>query len=237
MPPPLPLWGARLTGRDVVLTLALGIAIFAVAFLFIQELGDDASSPAARRNYWIAYMAAEVFAFLAALYLVLGLGRRLRLSDLGYVPAPPRWALRGAAAGFLALPLAFFLHALLRSVTGSETSTAIQQLLGSDVSLLQAGTLLLYGGVLVPIVEEFVFRGVLFGWLRQRFAFMPAALLSSAVFGAFHVRPEAAIVTGAIGFVLAWLYEKSRSIVPAILMHQVYNSLTFLLSFAAAGRG
>jgi membrane protease YdiL (CAAX protease family) len=227
---------SRLAGRDVFLTLAVAIALFGVAFVVLREIGETLSTLSSRRNYWIAYMAAEVAAFLGALYGVLLRRRGYRLSDLGYVAPSPQWAMRGVASGFVALPAAYLILALLRPLLGVPTSSAIQELLGKNFSLLQAGTLLLYAGLLVPVAEELIFRGVVFGWLRDRFAFLPAALMSSAVFGVFHLRPDAVIVTMVMGLAFAWLYERSRSIVPAIIMHSVYNSFTLLLSFALASQ-
>ena len=92
--------------------------------------------------------------------------------------------------------------------------------------------MLLYGGFLVPLSEELLFRGLLFRWLRQRLDFWPAALISAAAFGLAHIRFDQMVVAGLLGLPLAWLYERSRSLAPAILMHQVYNSLVLMLTFA-----
>ncbi len=227
--------GPHLLGADVARAIVVALALFGIAFLLIRLFVSDGASPAERRNYWIAYLAAECLAFFGAVYLVFIMRRGLRFADLGYVAPEPRWALTGVMAGFVVLPLAFALYYILRPVLGTETNTgAIQDLLGiADFGIVQAGTLLLYGGFLVPIAEELLFRGVMFRWLRQRFAFWPAAFISSAVFGAFHVRPDAVIIGGLIGLPLALLVEKSRSLVPAILLHQTYNSLSLMFSFAA----
>ena len=123
--------------------------------------------------------------------------------------------------------------ALLRPVFDQQSGVNLQQLFGgSDFTLIHAATILLYGGFLIPLAEEMIFRGLIFRWLRQRFDFWPAAFISAAAFGAAHIRPDQVIIAGLLGLALAWLYEKSRSLAPAILMHQTYNSLVLMMTFA-----
>jgi CAAX protease family protein len=83
---------------------------------------------------------------------------------------------------------------------------------------------LAYSAIIVPIAEELLFRGVIFRWLWQRLSFWPAAVASSALFGLAHVWIDSIVAAGAMGLVLAWLYERSRSLAPSILMHQTFNA-------------
>jgi uncharacterized protein len=144
-----------------------------------------------------------------------------------------RWAARGLLAGFVAFPAAFTLAMFLRPWFGSENSVNLREYYGgSEFTIFQALALLLYAGFLVPIAEEMVFRGLVFRWIRQRLDFPAAALISAAIFGAVHIRPVQVVITGLLALVMAWLYEKSRTLVPAILMHQAYNSLGLMMQFA-----
>jgi len=77
--------------------------------------------------------------------------------------------------------------------------------------------------VLAPVCEEIVFRGFLFGGLRQRMRFGGAALLSGLVFGAIHgdlVRFPGLTVTGVI---LAAVYERRRTLGASIAAHATVN--------------
>jgi membrane protease YdiL (CAAX protease family) len=85
----------------------------------------------------------------------------------------------------------------------------------------------------VPVAEELVYRGLIFRWLRDRLDFRTSALISAAAFGLSHRRVEQMVIAGLLGFVLAWFYERSRSLLPSILLHQTYNCLTMILTFAA----
>jgi hypothetical protein len=234
--------GAELQFGDVLRVSMLALAIVVGALVAARILGSDAA-PESRRLQWILVAAAEAFGLLSAIYFVFVRGRGMRFAELGYVAAEPRMAMAGVAAGFVALPLAYAIFFLIRPIFGSETNVDVRRVMGGgDIGLIQAGTILLYVGFLVPIAEELFFRGILFRWLRQHFSFWPAALISSAIFGAAHFRAETMIIVGMLGVAMAWLYERSGSLVPAILMHQTYNSLTMMMTFAfiwsrGAGQG
>jgi len=233
-PKPVAALGPPIHGRDLLLVIAVGLGVFWAASTLLQAVAAGATEPGARINYLIGYYGAWAFAWLAAIWIVLVRRRGTTFSDIGYTVPEPKWAARGVLAGFIALPAAFILYMLLRPVLGTQSSTDLRAYFGGDAfNGIHAVTILLYAGFLVPIAEELLFRGLLFRWLRQRLDFWPAALIGAAVFGIAHQRADQMVIAGLLGLPLAWLTEKSRSLAPAILMHQTYNSLTLMVTFAA----
>ena len=233
VPPTIATLGPPLRGGDILRTLLLGLALFGVAFAVIRETAAGITTPGARINYLLAYFAAWTFSWLAAIWIVFVRGRGLSFADLGYTMPERMWAARGILFAFAALPIAYVLLALLRPVLDVTSSANLQQYFGGDeFTMVHAVAVLLYGGFLVPLTEELVFRGLLFRWLRQRLAFWPAAFISGAAFGLAHIRVDQMVIAGLLGLPLAWLYERSRSLAPAIVMHQAYNSLVLMLTFA-----
>ncbi len=94
---------------------------------------------------------------------------------------------------------------------------------------------LLVGGVIVaPVVEEVFFRGFVFAGLRQRYDWKKAALISSALFAVIHVSPTTMIPIFILGYIFAYLYHRSNSIWPAILMHVSTNALALGLAYVLA---
>lgn len=91
--------------------------------------------------------------------------------------------------------------------------------------------------ILAPIVEEIVFRGFLFAGLRKHFHFSIAALLSGAIFGGIHLQPFAFPVLFLLGALLAWLYERTKSLWAPILMHFCINALAVIAQYVAASQG
>ena len=92
---------------------------------------------------------------------------------------------------------------------------------------------LLVGIVFAPIVEEIFFRGFLFQGFRQRYGWAPAILISSAIFAAAHLDPIAFIPTFILGSVLAYVYHRSNSVWPGIILHFLVNAFGLCAAYAA----
>ncbi len=83
--------------------------------------------------------------------------------------------------------------------------------------------------ILAPLFEELVFRGLLFAILRRKFRFLPAALMSAAIFGLAHGYGIVGLVSVCYSGVLwAWIYERTGSLAPGILAHAINNFLVCL---------
>ena len=86
--------------------------------------------------------------------------------------------------------------------------------------------ILMEAAIWAPLFEELAFRGVLFAGLRKRLAFLPAALGSSLLFGISHgYDPIGQLAIVWVGFVLCWLFERTRSLVPCLFAHAVFNAV------------
>lgn len=94
--------------------------------------------------------------------------------------------------------------------------------------------LALEAGLAAPIFEEFAFRGVLFAALRSRMGFASAALVSSSTFAVMHPYDLGGLLIILwVGFALAWLYERTGSLLACMVAHALYNlaqlSITLVL--------
>lgn len=85
-------------------------------------------------------------------------------------------------------------------------------------------------GILIPICEELVFRGLMFRRLRQGGTFMAAALYSSFVFGFLHVNMVQMLYGFILGFTFCYLYEKYGSVKAPVFAHIVSNILSVVLT-------
>jgi membrane protease YdiL (CAAX protease family) len=85
--------------------------------------------------------------------------------------------------------------------------------------------LLISGVVVAPVVEEIFFRGFVYAGLRQRFDWKTAAVLSAFLFALVHLQPAMIPPIFILGLIFAYLYHRSQSIWPAIIMHVSTNAL------------
>jgi membrane protease YdiL (CAAX protease family) len=85
--------------------------------------------------------------------------------------------------------------------------------------------------ILAPVVEEIVFRGVLYPVLKQQFALPAVAwLVSVFVFGASHLNLQAFLPLSVLALMLTWLYEKTDNLLAPICAHAVFNAINFALT-------
>lgn len=97
--------------------------------------------------------------------------------------------------------------------------------------VLQSGWLgILSISIFGPIVEELMFRGAITRVLLKKYNPATAITLSALVFGIFHINPVQIVTATLIGLLLAWIYYKTASLIPCILIHVVNNSLSVFFS-------
>lgn len=103
--------------------------------------------------------------------------------------------------------------------------------------------IIVYALAQTSLSEEILFRGFIMKRLQAKFGFMPAAVITSVVFGASHlaiVWGQASVIAGAVlviypmlmAFVLAWINEKrfDGSIIPSWIIHGTLNTLQSILT-------
>ena len=108
----------------------------------------------------------------------------------------------------------------------SDTATAIY---GSS-TLLQFGA----AGIFGPIVEELIFRGLIYKRTRDFSNIKVAAILSAVLFGIFHQNWVQAPYAIIIGLVAVFVYEKYKSIIAPILFHMSANIASVLIAYIAS---
>jgi membrane protease YdiL (CAAX protease family) len=84
--------------------------------------------------------------------------------------------------------------------------------------------------VIAPIVEEVTFRGVGQSLLRERFGAVPAIVLVGLAFGAWHGLLFALLVLIPFGAALAYLRERTNSVLPGMVVHAVFNATAIAVS-------
>lgn len=92
--------------------------------------------------------------------------------------------------------------------------------------------LLLVTAVAAPIVEELMFRGLLYPALKNNWGKIGGAALSGAVFAVVHPTiPGGFLPIMLLGFAFALTYERRGSLLPNIVMHGIHNGLILLTVF------
>ena len=181
----------------------------------------------------VAQSALVVFlelAFLLPVVLIFA-WRGISWSTIGFGGFNP--AALGIGCGLLVG--AYFLiiiHNLLLKALGVDTQG--DEIVKVFAKLDSPVWFLIVGAIIAPLVEEIFFRGFLFQGFRAHYGWKVGILLSSAIFAAAHLDLVAFIPTFILGSVLAYLYHRSNSVWPGILLHFLVNAFGLLGAYFAS---
>ena len=84
-------------------------------------------------------------------------------------------------------------------------------------------------GIVGPILEELLFRGIVYNKLKEFNKPMTSIILTSIIFGLIHTDILNAIYAFGVSFILIFLYEKYKTLKAPIIMHISLNMTIILL--------
>jgi uncharacterized protein len=207
-----------------------------VVILPAMLLGIVDPSDAGGPTLLLLVIAAQTLGLAGAL-AYLAARRRLSWRLLG--PRRPAWrhvaiGLGFGVGGFVAVNL---LIAGLLQVFG-PVDPPEQQLL-SDVTAGGLTTVfaVIAAVVMAPLVEEVVFRGVLFQGLKRRIGLWPGALVSGLLFAVVHVEVQQPLYSSAfvlLGLLFAWTMHRFGSLLVPIVAHAAFNAVSVGLTLLGA---
>ncbi len=89
--------------------------------------------------------------------------------------------------------------------------------------------------ILIPFVEELIFRRLFFSALRQKASLLKAALISSLVFSLIHADPARLVPAFIVGVALVLIYEQTQSLIVCTAVHGCTNVLIYFATDILAG--
>ena len=249
-----PLQNANLTAPPIASNSREGLQEDWKKFNDMIGINGLPAVPWSLRDVWIGM--ASILLWFAIIILIQLLARRFKIDPgvivslsevllllpvvtLALVQYRVGWATLGLrnfkaqAVGIgCGLMVAFYAFNLCYSIILALFKLRVQTDIVPLISKLPSPVWFFIGGALVaPLVEEILFRGFIFGGLRGRYGFWKAAVISAVVFGAVHLQLTAFLPITLLGLIFAFLYERSQSIWPSILMHFLTNACSLSLAF------
>jgi membrane protease YdiL (CAAX protease family) len=215
--------------------IAVGLVAGVVASSVVAVIGQPAGSSVSHPTPAVALVGDLVFdlSFVGAALYFAGLHNRLRASDFGF----RRVSIRTGVKAVLAAGIGYYVvTALYASVVHLHGSDKLPSELGAGKSTAALAAAGLFVCVIAPVLEEFFFRGFLFGALRRwrisvgghELGTWVAAVITGILFGLAHTGSASSqylIPLGFLGFVLCIVRWRTRSLYPCIALHSINNSL------------
>ena len=214
-----PSWGdlVALLGVYILATIAFGMASKLLVTAHVMDAGEA----------WIvAYVGSFLIAIFYALFVErLRTGARPRIFRSALRRCDPALVLWGVVVVLSASIVIEPLLALFPNHWLEGVSSRMEAL---------GGWMMFSAVICAPILEETFFRGMIQRPLVGRFGPVRGILFGALIFGAVHGIPPQVVNALVVGVVLGYLYYKSQSLLPGIIIHGVYNAVSFF-TWAVAG--
>jgi uncharacterized protein len=212
----------RIGPLSLFLTMVIIAAVEAILILITP------SSRAVRLICLGGARLLEIALVLMVVRLVAGGWKAVGLAPVDWVPGLKTgliWSvLFGLSAGVVMVALWFFGYDPL-------------PLLGEPIKGrgLETGLFLIVGGLIAPVAEEIVFRGILYGFFR-RYGVIVALVMTTVIFVAAHMNRGIPVTQAVGGIVFAMAYEVHGRLLTPITIHVLGNFALFLLPLWPAVR-
>lgn len=225
------------------LRATLDIIVYLVVFMLIQAVFTlivGFASVFADGGSWsdiIAAISGKKLALsgqsMAIMMVLSSLLTLILFAKLGWGPVSKHW-LRTKPYGVLAWAAIAALGSILPSewlvekmeyTMPEAMEQMFEQIMGEPVGYLSIG-------ILAPLAEEIVFRGAilrkLLGIFDDRWHWVAIAV-SAVIFGAVHGNWPQFVHAALLGLLLGWMYCRTGSILPGIMLHWVNNTVAYVM--------
>ena len=215
-----PTWGDMLAvvGIYLLATVATSIVMAIVAAVSdgAGNLAERMSSgPMSALSYGLS-MGLTILGVLIYRKLRRGEGRVFRLSLRGFNPMLILW-------GFVLLLITgIVIEPVLNLFPESFLETLNQMGANGGWSVLMLA-------VLAPVMEEVLFRGILLESVREKYSSGRAIVVSALMFGVIHIIPQQVVNAFVIGLILGFIYVRTDSLWPVIIIHALNNAMAYVI--------
>ena len=130
----------------------------------------------------------------------------------------------------LGMSCALMFNVLLSLIGLTESAGSYEELAKRQFALPLILGIILYG-IVSPIAEELVFRGLVYNRMRRNeVPAIAAIILSSVFFGIYHFNVVQAVYGVLMGLIMVCVYEKYGGFIYPVIIHAIANSFIYVLS-------
>lgn len=186
-------------------------------------------------NFGVFVLCGQTIGLLASLAIIAKKLKRnlMSWSNVGLKGYKIFQGMRYILGYYLILLGLLILAAIIASSLGAQAPTTPNNESGGTGMLKVMGGFWLtfaLSVIVAPIIEEIVFRGVLFSAIKKRYGLIAGIILSSLIFTLVHIDPIQMISVLPLGIYLAIMYQRTGSIYPGMILHATWNLIVLLIA-------
>jgi membrane protease YdiL (CAAX protease family) len=226
-----------LAGRGKVSTDRLGLPDLLMSLVLMTWLGNTAArgfvktSPTPPLTDSSIIASSALFVIIVIAVTLFLRARQIAVGRLfGLHSSRPFFIVKtGLSLILAALPLVFAASTLVQWIAGEELEPQeVVRYFSHAAEHAQWGRVILaavFGVIVAPATEEFLFRGYFYGVLRRYLGVLPALILISALFASIHLSLPSFLPLFLLAGCLTLAYEATGSLWTPILMHACFNAI------------
>ncbi|QHS23711.1 CPBP family intramembrane metalloprotease [Virgibacillus sp. MSP4-1] len=218
------------TWKEMIKLLLL---VLVVVPIFIEHLLKGYLSDLLHNNLYSGTLTGLIMAvlFMSGLYLLAIRPNHLSWSEVGLRRFPTYYwrAIVGWTVVLIGVSIAMLV--LMEMLLGVGSDNSKTDSLQSRMTLLHFLIGFVSAAIISPLYEEIFYRGFLYRFIRSKYGILAGLLCSSFIFMIVHIPTFNTLpITFVSGLVFAWTYEKSGSIIPAMIIHGSFNGIAIILT-------
>lgn len=214
--------------EKITILETLGIYVLINILVFLSTLVINVDSKSAI-NKNLLVIISEILLITYIIYRLSHNNFRLKEAIIDFKNKPQYkdgliiFILHGILALTAALGLAYAVYKINPELTKKMLN---EKIIESNGTIYDSIYEFILGVILAPIMEELIFRGIMFNRLKMRWGAGVAIIISSIIFGLLHM--DLAIIGAVLfGIMMCILYMKTRNILTTMAIHFI-NNLVFI---------
>ena len=227
-------------------SLYLASALAITPFFFRMILSMQFSMLENIKIQIVLYQSLNVLINITLFLLYLSFQKKAQIKALWKDPSVETSSyfydiLLGIFTWFISFPVVVALNSLVEWINSNlfkfeeVDQVAVRFLKTSSTSAATLVITIIMIIITAPFIEEFLFRGCLQNWLRQKLGTTQAILLTSFIFAMMHFSPSQKLSNIPLlvslftfSLYLGFLYEKTRSLLAPIILHMTFNGISVM---------
>lgn len=228
----------RDSGINALLLIAFWVVYYAVALsmpriasLFVKDMESALYQNAATLIFYVLLYPVGFSLILLLFRILKKNNREAGILSCFRKPQMPagwtfKWIILTIGATYSAAMISNLIFLLIETITGVNLTEAEMT---TDTSALGIMTTLISAPLFAPFFEELFFRGTLYRNVRK-YGTWSMIITGGLTFGLWHANYPQFLFAMSMGIFSCFLFEKTKSVIPSMIVHFVVNSIGTVMS-------
>ena len=209
--------------------IGVGQSISGGDFFFLRD--ETGALTGFTGNTWAITAAVSYAAAAAAVWSAVRLALQATAEDMRLLHLKREPKVSYVFLGILTVCAVLGLNMLLELLQLTQKSGSYQAVQENQFSANFLLGLFCYG-LVAPVAEEMLFRGIVYGWMRRMMDRKFSMILSALLFGLYHMNMVQGIYGVLMGCLMVYAYEYFGSFIAAVAIHITANVMAYCMGYA-----